>query len=199
MQVKLCKEKDVQYSRNMLKYAVLQKECGKISIEIDILTPCLKRVEDGMLIDTYFMEGLPTKKELLNWEFDWSQEAKKGYTVMRLYARGDSRLQGLISTKIRKDIHAIEINLVEAAPMNNPHNKMFVRKEYEGIGGHLFAEAIRQSYIAGFDGFVMFVAKTDLIKYYEDTLEAKVANFKERTMYIDERSAKKIYVQYFKK
>ena len=53
MQVKLCKEKDVQYSRNMLKYAVLQKEYGKISIEIDILTPCLKRVEDGVLIDTY--------------------------------------------------------------------------------------------------------------------------------------------------
>ena len=69
---------------------------------------------------------------------------------MQLYAEGDSRLQGLVSTKIRKDIRAIEINLVEASPINNPHNKMFVRKEYEGIGGHLFAEAIRQSYDAGF-------------------------------------------------
>lgn len=76
-------QKVVQRSGESIKYAMRPKECGKISIEIDMLTPCLKRVEDGALIDTYFMEGLPSKKELLNWEFDWSQETKKGYTVDR--------------------------------------------------------------------------------------------------------------------
>lgn len=182
-----------------VSYAVLEKRCGKINIEIDILTSCLKRIRDGKVVNTYFVEGLPLKKELDNWEFDWCEEAQKGYRIMQLYAEGDSRLQGLVSTKIRKDIHAIEINLVEASPINNPHNKMFVRKEYEGIGGHLFAEAIRQSYDAGFDGFVMFVAKTDLINYYEEKIGAYLINNKTRVMCIDERSAKRPYEQYFKK
>lgn len=179
-------------------YAVLEKRCGKISIEIDVLTPCLKRISDGKLIDTYFMKGLPSKQELLDWEFDWRQEAKNGYTVKRLYAKGDSRLQGLVSTRIRHDIHAIEVSLVEAAPMNNPHNKNYVKKEYEGIGGHLFAEAIRQSYDAGFDGFIVFVAKNKLVDYYKKVLGA-IQIGKSQQMFIDERKSRELYDKYFVK
>ena len=62
---------------------------------------------------------------------------------MQLYAKEDERLQGLVATRIRDDIQAIEISLVESAPMNNPHNAKCIEKEYEGVGGHLFAEAIR--------------------------------------------------------
>ena len=49
-----------------VSYAVLEKRCGKIKIEIDILTPCLKRIRDGKVANTYFVEGLPLKKELDN-------------------------------------------------------------------------------------------------------------------------------------
>ena len=193
------KNKNKEKTALAFNYALLKNGCGKISIEIDKLTPCLKRMVDDKLVNTYFVEGLPSKKELLDWEFDWYEEERKGYRIMQLYAENDSRLQGLVSTKIRKDINAIEVNLVEAAPMNNPHKGTCVGKEYEGVGGHLFAEAIRQSYAEGYDGFVMFVAKTDLIKYYEKMLGAKLANYKERIMYINERMAKKLYEQYFKK
>ena len=188
---------DAQSKEHCLKYAVFKKMYGKISIEIDILTPCLRRLRDGKLVNTYFVEGCPSKKELKDWEFDWNLEVRKGNTIMQLYAEGDSRLQGLVSTRIRKDAFAVDINLVESAPMNNPHNKKYIQKEYEGVGGHLFAEAIRQSYEAGYGGFVIFTAKSNLIDHYQKELGAILANPKERTMYINERSAKVLYDRYF--
>lgn len=117
--------------------------------------------------------------------------------MSQLYANGDKRIQGLIATKVRKDLLAIEVDLVESAPFNNPHHKNFVKKEYSGVGGHLFAEAIRQSYEAGYDGYVTFTAKTSLVEYYKNELGAtQIGNTQK--MYIDERSAKKLYERYFK-
>ncbi|MBQ7890761.1 MAG: hypothetical protein IJ359_01245 [Erysipelotrichaceae bacterium] len=194
--LKRIKRKVAQRSGESIKYAMLPKECGKISIEIDMLTPCLKRLSDGKFVDTYFVEGIPSKKELLDWEFDWNQEINNGHTIMQLYVQGDSRIQGLISTRIRHDIHAIEVSLVEAAPMNNPHNKNYVKKEYEGIGGHLFAEAIRQSYDAQFDGFIVFIAKSKLVEYYKRELGA-IQIGKSQQMFIDERKSRELYDKYF--
>ena len=114
------------------------------------------------------------------------------------HTRRYKRVQGLIATKVRKDLFAVEVDIVESAPFNNPHNKYFKLKEYDGVGGHLFAEAIRQSYENGFDGFVTFTAKTNLIEYYIKELGAtQVGNTQK--MFIDERSARKLYERYFKK
>ena len=82
--------------------------------------------------------------------------------------------------------------------MNNPHNKNYVKKEYEGIGGHLFAEAIRQSYDAGFDGFIVFVAKNKLVDYYKKVLGA-IQIGKSQQMFIDERKSRELYDKYFVK
>lgn len=172
---------------------------GKINIEVDEFTPCLKRLRDSKIVDTMFKVGTPSTTQLKNWEFDWSVEESKGFKVSQLYAKGDKRIQGLIATKPRKDMLAIEIDIVESAPFNNPHNKSFKKKEYAGIGGHLFAEAVRQSYEEGFDGFVVFKAKSNLIKYYEKELGAILFNPKDRMMCIDERGAKILYEKYFKK
>lgn len=103
----------------------------------------------------------------------------------------------MIATKLKKDLYAVEIDIVEYASFNNLHNKSF-KKKYAGVGGHLFAKAIRQSYEEGFDGFIPFTAKTNLIEYYKKELGAtQIGNTQK--MFIDEGSARKLYERYFKK
>lgn len=94
--------------------------------------------------------------------------------------------------------YAVYIDIVESAPFNNPHNKKYVSKEYAGVGGHLFAEAVRESINQGFGGFVYFKAKTKLIDYYQEHLGAVLVNHRESIMMIDERSAKKLNDRYYK-
>ncbi|MEI6578835.1 MAG: hypothetical protein WCN92_05160 [Eubacteriales bacterium] len=89
------------------------------------------------------------------------------------------------------------VELVEAAPFNNPLKTKV--KEFSGVGGHLFAEAVRQSFEAGNDGAIAFRAKTSLISHYEQELGAKVSNPKERIMLIDGEAAKRLFERYFGK
>jgi len=103
----------------------------------------------------------------------------------------------MIALKPVKENLAIEVDIVEAAPFNNPHHKNFVRKEYNGVGAHLFEEAVKQSYEAGFGGVVYFKAKSDLIEHYKKKLGAKLINPRQRTMVIDEQAAKRLYERYY--
>ena len=48
----------------------------------------------------------------------------------------------------------------------------------------------------GFDGFVVFIAKTKLIEHYKKTLGAKLIS--SQRMIIENEDAKKLIYQYFK-
>jgi hypothetical protein len=176
----------------------VEKSGNNAKIEIDELTPCLRRLSDNQIVDTNVFDISPTKKDFKDWEFDWTLPEKQGFTVRALKALGDDRIQGLIALKPDKANYAVQVDIVESAPFNNPHNKQYKNKEYAGIGGHLFAEAVKESYKQGFDGFVYFKAKTNLVKHYEAELGAVLINPRERIMAIDERSAKKLYDRYYK-
>lgn len=63
------------------------------------------------------------------------------------------------------------LNLAESAPFNRDANKLF-----QGVGGNLFAFCCKQSLDNGNDGIIAFVAKTKLIKHYQETLGAKIIN-----------------------
>lgn len=143
-----------------------------ISIEIDELTPCLRKVSTGELVETNFSIISPTHKSFSKWLFDWTQPEKKGYTVYALKAKGSNAIQGLIAMKEERGY--IDVDLVESAPQNNPYNKVYFsgQKEYNGVGGHLFAEACRQSFEKGNDGWVGFTAKTNLIEHYKKEFQA---------------------------
>lgn len=167
-------------------------------IEIDELTPCLRRMSDNKIIDTSVVDVSPTKEDFKDWEFDWTIPQKNGYTIRGIKADGDDRIQGMVAMKSDPQNYAINVDIVEAAPFNNPHNKVYVEKEYSGIGGHLFAEAVKESMAQGYDGYVYFKAKTDLIEHYQKELGAVLINPKERIMAIDERSAKVLYDKYYK-
>lgn len=173
-----------------------EEKSGKINIEIDEFTPCLKRVSDGKIIDTKVSLLNSYTSELDTWEFDWKKEIIPGDKIFQLKVEGDDRIQGLIKTAVSPKDSAVIVKLVESAPFNNPHNKNYISKEYMGVGGHLFAEAVKQSYECGYDGFVYFTPKTNLIEYYIKELGATPTGF--GSMYIDERSAKVLYERYYK-
>lgn len=186
------------YRKKYLKAAETLDNTGKNGIiEIDELTPCLRRLSDGKIIKTEVLDISPTQKKFKDWEFDWTKPKREGFAVRAIKADGDDRIQGMVALKADAKNYAVVVDIVESAPFNNPHNKLFKKKEYAGVGGHLFAEAVRESYKQGFDGYVFFKAKTNLIEHYEKTLGAVLINPKDRIMAIDERAAKKLYDQYF--
>lgn len=169
------------------------------NILMDEKTPCLRRLSDNKIVDTNVVKISPKASDFKDWEFDWTIPEKNGYNVFALKAEGDNRIQGMVALKPDfKDYKAMLLEIVESAPFNNPHNKLFVEKEYEGVGGHLFAEAVKQSYENGLDGYVFFKAKSNLVQYYQEELNAILINSYDRTMMIDERGAKELYDRYYK-
>ncbi|WP_348825345.1 hypothetical protein [Flavobacterium aestuarii] len=130
-----------------------------------------------------------TKKN--GWNFDWKSEFKDlQKEVYKLtIVNNSSILQGLLSITIEQD--HIYMNLLESSPFNIGKDKL-----YEGVAGNLVAYACKVSFQKGFDGFVAFTAKTNLIKHYEETLGAY--HFKNQRMIIETESAKKLVKKYFK-
>jgi len=109
--------------------------------------------------------------------------------VYKLLILGDATIQGLISLQVIENY--IELHLIETAPHNYGKSKL-----YAGVPGNLVAFACKLSFDYGFEGFVAFRAKTQLIDHYRETLGAELL-FKDR-MCISGLSAKKLVNSYFK-
>ncbi len=130
-----------------------------------------------------------TKKK--GWNFNWRSEFKNESTEQYklTIVNNPSIIQGLLSITIEND--HVFMNLLESAPFNIGQNKL-----YEGVAGNLVAYACKISFQKGFDGFVAFTAKTQLIEHYEKTLGA--FHFKNQRMIIDSIAAKRLVEKYFK-
>jgi len=143
----------------------------KIDVLIDKLTPCLERVSTGEILATVF--SIARNEELRGlqkrgWNFNWIADELKDTIVYKLTLKDDDVIQGLIAVEINPKEYAIHAHLVESAPHN-----LGKSKEYEGVGGHLFAIAIKLSLALGFDGFVYMDAKNpELVRHYAKTLGA---------------------------
>ena len=170
----------------------------KVDILLDKATNCLERCSDGKIIETYFEEITPKKAQFKEWQFDWTLPKKQGCSVYALKAEGDDRVQGLIALKaVYESTNAIFVQLAESAPFNNSNNKKyFVKKEYEGVGHHLFAEAVKQSFEHGFGGIVYFNAKTKLISYYTK-MGAELTDYTTGLMILSGRKAYELYEKYY--
>lgn len=125
------------------------------------------------------------------WNFDWKSEfndiQKEVYKLT--IVNNSNIIQGAISITIEKD--HVYMNLLESSPFNVGKNKL-----YEGVSGNLVAFACKVSFQKGFDGFVAFTAKTNLIKHYEENLGA--FHFKNQRMIIETEASKKLVKKYFK-
>ena len=85
--------------------------------------------------------------------------------------------------------------MVERRSQTGPAFNFGGKKEYNGVGAHLFAEAVKVSYEAGYDGYVFFDAKTKLIDYYESELGA--VRISTPRMYIGGRASRRLHDRYY--
>ncbi len=69
-------------------------------------------------------------------------------------------------------------------------------KMYFGVPGNLVAFACKLSFDKGYDGYLVFEAKSSLIKHYEVSLGA--THFKGLRMIIETPASIKLITQYFK-
>ena len=125
------------------------------------------------------------------WNFNWKREVSdiKKEVYKLTISNNLSIIQGLLSVSIEND--HIYINLLENAPFNIGKNKL-----YEGVAGNLVHYACKISFQKGFEGYVAFTAKTNLIQHYEHTLGAY--HFKNQKMIIETSASKFLVEKYFK-
>ena len=167
----------------------------------------LRKIDKKGIIDTekdikmtnIESENINVKKnDFKDWAFDWYNQSRKSDVIRAIRDKSTSEVIGLIGLTDDKSNKAVYVDLIEASPANNPKNKNFKgKKEYSGIGGRLLAEAVKESYEKGYDGFIYFDAKTKLIEYYKKEFGAKQIGT--QRMAIFEEEAKKLYEKYFRK
>jgi len=96
---------------------------------------------------------------------------------------------GLLSL-IDKGDH-IFMDYIESEIFNKGKNKL-----YRGVAGNLVAFACKMSFELNYEGVVSFIAKTQLIAHYEQTLGAKI--FGGNRIFIDTKEAFILTTKYFK-
>lgn len=163
-------------------------------IEVDKLTPCLEKVSTQKIVDTSFSKISTQELAVLKgWKFHWSAADLQNCEIFKLTAEEDDRIQGLIALQNIPQDKAVYVKIAESAKHN-----MGTRKEYAGVGGHLFAIAVLRSYELGYDGFVYMDAKNlRLVSHYSKTLGAiLIGNPHPYRMAIDETAAKRLIAFY---
>ena len=125
------------------------------------------------------------------WNFKWKEEYDEiNKEVFKLtIVNNPNIIQGLLSVTIEQD--HVFMDLLESAPFNIGKHKI-----YEGVAGNLVAYACKISFQKGFEGYVAFTAKSNLIDHYEKTLGAYL--FKNQRMIIETHAARILVEKYFK-
>ena len=141
----------------------------RIDVIIDKLTPCLVDAKTGKEVQTIF--SIASENDIIGltekgWLFDWTADELRNTNIYKLMINGDEMIHGLVSAEVVRG--AVYVSLVESAPHNRGSEK-----QYEGVGGHLFAIAMRLSAANGFGGYIFFDAKNlELVEHYSATLGA---------------------------
>ena len=163
-----------------------------LDFEVDKLTNSIENAISGEVFDTSVSQ-IDDHKQIkkIEWSFNWQAEIKdKTKNVYKLTTTSNPQIiQGLISLDDKGD--HVFMDLIESAGFNKGQKKL-----YKGVAGNLVAFACRISFEKGYDGIVSFVAKTQLIDHYKQTLGAKL--FAGNRMFIDTKEACILTVRYFK-
>jgi hypothetical protein len=173
---------------------VKKRKINYLDFEIDKLTNSIENVITGEIFDTEVTKilsrgGKHIKKE--EWVFDWHKEIKDPVNeIYKLTTKNNPAIiQGLICLTDKYD--HVFMPLIESARFNKGRHKL-----YKGVAGNLVAYGCKVSFERGYDGVVSFVAKSQLIKHYNQTLGAKLFGGGNR-MFIDTREALILVNQYF--
>ncbi|MGI4736915.1 MAG: hypothetical protein ACRYG7_17235 [Janthinobacterium lividum] len=145
---------------------------------------------------------LPGKRAAINkrdFNFDWKTElkiseiAEQQVPERQVYklttTPNPAIIHGLLSLSPAQG--CVEMHLIESAKFNRGANKQYLR-----VAGNLITHACRLSYEWGNDGYVFFLAKTDLIDHYQRAYGAKRLG-QSHQMSIDSISARTLLDRYY--
>jgi len=133
-------------------------------------------LEDTTTGEVLLTEVLPLDKvdlkfvsKKLGWKFSWKTEftATEKQVYKLILQNQPEVIQGLIC--LTTEIDHIFMHLIETAPCNYGKSK-----KYYGVAGNLVAFGCKLSFENGFEGYIAFKSKTNLIEHYRKTLGAKV-------------------------
>lgn len=166
----------------------------ELDFEVDKLTNSIENAISGELFDTLISMLKPADSKQIKkteWAFNWQTEIKdKTKMVYKLTTiNNPDIIHGLISLTDKGD--HIFMDLIESAKFNKGKAKL-----YRGVAGNLVAFACKVSFEHNYEGVVSFIAKTQLVKHYEETLGAKL--FGGSRMFIDTKEAFILTTKYFK-
>ena len=158
---------------------------------IDKLTNSIEEVATGRTLDTEVRRATRADLKSLGpeWQFDWMKELRHGEVYKLIVPELGNTILGLISLSREPD--HVFAHLIE----NHPRN-VGRKKQFAGVAGNLFAYAAKLSLELGHDGFVSFVAKTELIDHYRRSLGATCIG-RGPKMYIGAKSARELIRSYF--
>ena len=143
---------------------------AEIDVEIDEPTNSVVHEPSGETFSTRIVRWHDLrprqKSDLQGWRFDWPREAREGPgDVVGLLVKGQGRIEGMAAFETKTGF--LFVNLVESAPRNVGPNKLF-----RGVPANLFSFLCARSFALGFDGYLAFEAKTELIEHFEVALGA---------------------------
>ena len=137
----------------------------KLDFEIDELTNCIVNTKTKERFQTIIepLDLFDLKKiKYQEWSFNWILEnSKNDRKVYKLFIGGNSKIiHGLVSLSDKSD--HVQMNLIENAKRNIGKNKT-----YDGVAGNLVAFSCKTSHELGYEGYLLFTAKTKLIPHYK--------------------------------
>ncbi len=171
------------------------KRKKELDFEIDKLTNSIENSLTGEVFETEVIQIIQKESKQIKkseWLFDWNKEfrnpANKIYKLTTL--NNAAIIQGIVCFSDKQD--HIFMSLIENAGFNKGKNKL-----YKGVAGNLVAYCCKISFESGYEGVVSFVAKSQLITHYQQSLGAKLFGGGNQ-MFIDTREALVLVKKYFK-
>jgi hypothetical protein len=138
-------------------------------------------------------KNVPLKKD--GWNFNWKQLVQEQNTqtfILKTIELPQS-IEGALHLKVESGM--LIMDAVEIAPHNIGKDK----KRYDYVAGCLIAFACRESFKleGSYKGFLTFVSKTNLIKWYSEKYGATLALG--QRMFIDSEASEKLINKYLYK
>jgi len=136
---------------------------------------------------------IPLKKD--GWNFNWRELTKENNSkifILRTIELNPT-VEGALQLKIENDM--LIMNTLEIAP----HNIGRKNKKYDNVAGSLIAFACKESFKlkSAYKGFLTFMAKTSLMKWYSKKYGASVGLG--QRMFIDSKNGLKLIKEYLQK
>ena len=136
---------------------------------------------------------IPLKKD--GWNFNWrefSKEKKSRMFIIRTIGLNPS-VEGALQLKTENEM--LIMNVLEIAPHNIGRNN----KKYDYVAGCLIAFACKESFKlkSAYKGFLTFMSKTSLMKWYSEKYGAPMGLG--QRMYIDSENGLKLIQEYLER